>query len=104
MAKVTSFNEDLAQKLRDPEFASHYLMAAILDHNVDFLPTALGDIAKAHGMSKLSESSGINRRTLYKVFDKDANPSFELVTQIMDHLGLSLEVKPKIKAKRKKVS
>lgn len=104
MARSKSFNEDLSQKLRDPEFASHYIMAAILDNDVDFLPTALGDIAKAHGMSKLAETSGINRRTLYKVFDKDANPSFELVTQIMDHLGLSFEVKPKAKAKRKKVS
>lgn len=104
MAKGTNFNEDLAEKLRDPEFASHYLMAAILDNDIDFLPTALGDIAKAHGMSKLAETSGINRRTLYKVFDKDANPSFELVTQIMGHLGLSLEVKPKTKVKRKKAS
>ncbi|MBL7555947.1 MAG: putative addiction module antidote protein [Bdellovibrionaceae bacterium] len=104
MAKGTSFNEDLTAKLRDPEFASHYLMAAIVDNDLDFLPIALGDIAKAHGMSKLAETSGINRRTLYKVFDKDANPSFELVTQIMDHLGLSLEVKPKNKSKKKKAS
>ncbi|MGE3758460.1 MAG: addiction module antidote protein, partial [Pseudobdellovibrionaceae bacterium] len=67
-------------------------------------PIALGDIAKAHGMSKLAEETGINRRTLYKVFDKNSNPSFELVTQIMSHLGLSLEVKPKVKGKRKKVA
>jgi len=48
-------------------------------------------------MSKLAERSVINRRTLYKVFDKESNPSFELVTQIMDQLGLSLDVKPKQK-------
>ena len=90
------------EKLRDPEFASNYLMSVIIDNDLQFLPIALGDIAKAHGMSKLAEGSGINRRTLYKVFDKESNPSFELVTQIMDHLGLSLEVKPKIKPKSKK--
>lgn len=104
MAKGTSFQEDLAKKLRDPEFASHYLMAAIMDNDLDFLPTALGDIAKAHGMSKLAEETGINRRTLYKVFGKNSNPSFEIVTQIMSHLGLVLEVKPKIKSKRKKAA
>ena len=104
MAKGTSFNDDLAKKLRDPEFASHYLMAAIVDNDLDFLPVALGDIAKAHGISKLAEETGINRRTLYKVFDKNANPSFELVTQIMNHLGLALEVKPKTKGKRKKAA
>lgn len=102
MSKLTSFNDDFMEKLRDPEFASHYLMSAIVDNDLQFLPTALGDIAKAHGMSKLAEGTGINRRTLYKVFDKDSNPSFELVTQIMDHLGLSLEVKPKTKMKSKR--
>jgi probable addiction module antidote protein len=101
MNKLTSFNDDFIQKLRDPEFASHYLMSAIIDNDLQFLPTALGDIAKAHGMSKLSEGTGIHRRTLYKVFDKNSNPSFELVTQIMDHLGLSLEVKPKPPVRRK---
>lgn len=102
MSKLTSFNDDFMEKLRDPEFASHYLMSAIVDNDLQFLPTALGDIAKAHGMSKLAEGTGINRRTLYKIFDKDSNPSFELVTQIMDHLGLSLEVKPKTKPKNKR--
>lgn len=102
MAKLTSFNDDFMKKLRDPEFASSYIMSAIVDNDLEFLPTALGDIAKAHGMSKLAEGTGINRRTLYKVFDKDSNPSFELVTQIMDHLGLSLEVKPKGKSKNKR--
>lgn len=104
MIKLTSFNDDFAEKLRDPVFASHYLMSAIVENDIDFLPIALGDIAKVHGMSKLAEDSGINRRTLYKVFDKSGNPSFELVTQIMNHLGLSLEVKPKAKSKRKKAS
>ena len=105
MAKLTSFNDDFMEKLRDPEFASNYIMSAIIENDLDFLPTALGDVAKAHGMSKLAEGTGINRRTLYKVFDKNSNPSFELVTHIMDQLGLSLEVKPKEnkpKSKRKK--
>lgn len=104
MAKGTNFQEDLLKRLRDPEFASHYLMAAIADNDLDFLPTALGDIAKAYGMSKLAKETGINRRTLYKVFGKDSNPSFELVIQIMNHLGLVLEVKPKVKSRRKKAA
>ncbi len=83
---------------------SHYIMAAIVDNDLEFLPVALGDIAKAHGMSKLAEETGINRRTLYKVFDKNGNPSFELVTKIMNYLGLSLEIKPKTKGKRKKAA
>jgi probable addiction module antidote protein len=87
-----------------PQAMSHYIMAAIVDNDLEFLPVALGDIAKAHGMSKLAEETGINRRTLYKVFDKNGNPSFELVTKIMNYLGLSLEIKPKTKGKRKKAA
>lgn len=103
MKKQTSFEADLMAKLRDPEFASAYIMSAIIEHDLGFLPVALGDVAKAHGISRLAKETGINRRTLYKVFDKEGNPSFELVTQIAESLGLELEVKPK-KSKRKKAS
>ena len=101
--QVNSFESDLMEKLRDPEFASAYIMSAIVDNDMNFLPVALGDIAKAHGISKLAEESGIHRRTLYKVFDKKGHPSFDLVTQIMDSLGMELQVRPK-KSKRSKAS
>lgn len=99
--KSVRFEDDLNNKLKDAKFASAYIMSAILDNDLGFLPLALGDVAKAHGLSKLAESTGINRRTLYKVFDKDGNPSFGLVSQIMKGLGLELEVRPK-KSKHKK--
>lgn len=95
MKKQTSFEADLMSKLRDPEFASAYIMSAIVDNDLGFLPIALGDVAKAHGISKLADETGINRRTLYKAFDKAGNPSFEMVTQIAESLGLELLVKPK---------
>lgn len=97
---TTNFEADLMEKLRDPEFASAYIMSAIVDNDIEFLPIALGDVAKAHGVSKLANETGINRRTLYKVFDKAGNPSFELVAQIIQSLGLELKVHPK-KPKKK---
>lgn len=101
-AKLIGFEADLMEKLRDPEFASAYLMSAIVDNDIDFLPVALGDVAKAHGISKLADETGINRRTLYKVFDKKGHPSFDLVMQIMESLGMELQVRPK--KKRSKAS
>jgi len=98
-----SFEADLMDKLRDPEFASAYIMSSIVDNDLGFLPIALGDVAKAHGISKLADEAGINRRTLYKVFDKSGNPSFEIVMLIMKSLGLEVEVKPK-KHKKKNAS
>src|ERR1700730_15701701 len=92
---MTSFESDLMDRLRDPEFASNYIMSAIVDNDMNFLPIALGDVAKAHGISKLAGETGINRRTLYKVFDKSGHPSFDLVAQIVQSLGLELQVRPK---------
>ena len=100
---VKSFELDLMEKLRDPEFASAYIMSAVVDNDLAFLPIALGDVAKAHGISKLADETGINRRTLYTVFDKTGNPSFELVMQIMQSLGMEVQVRPR-KAKRRKAS
>ncbi len=99
--KGLRFEDDLMIKLKDPVFASNYIMSAIIDNDLSFLPIALGDVAKAHGLSKLSEHTGINRRTLYKVFDQKGNPSFGLVSQVMQGLGLQIEVKPKSTKKRK---
>lgn len=99
--KGLRFEDDLMIKLKDPVFASNYIMSAIVDNDISFLPIALGDVAKAHGLSKLAEHTGINRRTLYKVFDQKGNPSFGLVSQVMQGLGLQIEVKPKATKRRK---
>jgi probable addiction module antidote protein len=101
--QTNNFETDLMEKLRDPEFASAYIMSAIVENDMNFLPIALGDVAKAHRVTKLAEATGINRRTLYKVFDIDGHPSFGLVTQIMQSLGMELQIRPK-KAKRSKAS
>ena len=102
-AQLIGFEADLMEKLRDPEFAAAYIMSAVVDNDIDFLPVALGDVAKAHGISKLAEESGINRRTLYKVFDKNGHPSFDMVTKIMESLGMELQVRPK-KTKKSRAS
>ncbi|MFN7904038.1 MAG: addiction module antidote protein [Pseudobdellovibrionaceae bacterium] len=99
----SSFDADLSQKLGNPKFASAYIMSAIVDNDLNFLPIALGDVAKAHGVSKFAEQTGINRRTLYKVFDKKVHPSFDLVARIMESLGMEIQIRPK-KAKRKKAT
>jgi probable addiction module antidote protein len=93
--KMINFDDDLMEKLRNKKFASLYIMSSIADNDLGFLPIALGDVARAFGISKLSKKSGINRRTLYKVFDDSGNPSFELVCKIISALGLNLKILPK---------
>ena len=99
--KLTSFESDLLEKLKNPEFAAAYLMTVIADRDIGFLPIALGDVAKAHGISDLAHETGIQRRTLYKIFHKEGNPSFELVARIIEGLGLKMDIGLK-KPKKKK--
>jgi len=55
-----------------------------------------------HTLDQL-EHTGINRRTLYKVFDQKGNPSFGLVSQVMQGLGLQIVVKPKSTKKERQL-
>lgn len=98
-----SFETYLHEELKDPVFAASYIMTALIEKDHSFLPVALGDVAKAYGISKLAGESGINRRTLYKVFDQDGNPSFDLVIRVLKSLNLEFSVQPK-ESKRKRVS
>ena len=83
------------EKLKDPEVASNHIMSAIGDNDSGFMPITLGDAAKVHGIAKLADASGINRRTLYKIFDKDGNRSFEVISRVIGYLGLKFQVSPK---------
>lgn len=54
---------------------------------------ALGDIAKARGMSKLSRDTGLSREGLYKALSATGNPEFSTVLKVIKALGLRLEAK-----------
>lgn len=64
--KGLRFEDDLMIKLKDPVFASNYIMSAIVDNDFSFLPVALGDVAKAHGLSKWAEHTGITAELFTK--------------------------------------
>ncbi len=55
---------------------------------------ALGDIAKAQGMTKLSRDTGLSREGLYKALSANGNPEFSTVFKVIKALGLRLEAKP----------
>jgi phenylacetate-CoA ligase len=56
-----------------------------------FLAT-LGELAKSYGMSKLSRETGLNRESLYKVFQPDGNPQFFTILKIIHAMGLKFEI------------
>ncbi len=93
MRRVSDF--DILEYLDSEEAIAAYLNAALEEGDASMLGVALGDIARAKGMTRLSKETGITRDGLYKALSQTGNPSFGLVQRVVDALGLKIEVTPK---------
>ena len=91
-SKTKTIPYDVAQQLRTPQE-----MAAYLDAWLDEAPDdaqgiarALGDIARAKGMTQVAKDAGLSRESLYKALSIDGNPSFATVLKVARALGVKL--------------
>jgi len=92
MAKTETSPYDVAEHLRTPEEMAAYLDACIeeADGDAAFIAKALGDIARAKGMSQVARDAGLSRESLYKALSGERAPSFDTVLKVMGALGLKL--------------
>lgn len=98
MAKTITSPYDVAEHLRTPEEMAAYLEASMAEADGDaaFIAKALGDIARAKGMSQVACNAGLSRESLYKALSGSRNPSLNTILKVVDALGLKLraEVAP----------
>lgn len=85
---------DSADYLRTPEELAAYLNAILEENDSGLLAHALGVVARAQGMSKVSAAAGIEREALYKALRADAKPRFSTIQQVTGAMGLRLRVEP----------
>ncbi len=80
--------------LTTPEDCAAYIEAAIDEAGDDaaFIAKALGDVARARGMTETARSTGLTREGLYKALSADGNPTFATVLKVLQSLGLRLHV------------
>ena len=83
---------DAAETLKTKEDIAAYLDAVLEDGDPDLLKAALGDIARAKGMSEIAEAAGLGRTNLYKALSPDGNPEFATAAKVLKALGLRLTV------------
>ncbi len=83
---------DIAEYLDDEEDMQAYLAAILEENNPALLRMALGDIARAKGMTEIAQKAGVNRQSLYKSLSEDGKPAFDTVQKIIHALGLKLTV------------
>jgi probable addiction module antidote protein len=85
---------DAVDYLKTDEACAEYLSAALGDGDPALITAALGDVARARGMSQLARDAGLTREGLYKALSEQGNPSFATVLKVLRALGLQLHVAP----------
>ena len=90
--KVKFSKFEVSDYLNDDEIISEYLMLTLKKNDPELILSALSDIAKAKGMSKIAEKSGLGRESMYKALRPGAKPRFETIMKIIHALGFTLQV------------
>ena len=92
MATTLTTPYDVADHLRTREEMAAYLEACLAEAHGDaaFIAKALGDIARAKGMSQVAKDAGLSRESLYKALSGERSPSFDAILKVMNALGLEL--------------
>ncbi len=96
MSKPSLKKWDSAEHLKTDEDVAFYLQACFEEAGNDaaFIAKALGNIARARGMSQVAHDTGLGRESLYKALSGDGNPSFATVLKVINALGLRLHPVP----------
>ena len=85
---------DVTRYLDSEQAIAEYLTVVMEDNDPAFLAAALGDIAKARGMTEVAKKAGITREALYKALRPNASPRFDTINKVCAALGVRLEAKP----------
>ena len=90
--KTKTVRHDIAAQLRTPKEMAAYLEAWLAEAAEDAtgIARALGDIARARGMSKVARDSGHSRESLYRALSADGNPSLSTIIRVLDAIGIRL--------------
>lgn len=90
--KVKTTAYDVAEHLRTPQEMAAYLDAWLDEapDDVSGIARALGDIARAKGMSQVAKEAGLSRESLYRALSEDGSPSFATVLKVARALGVRL--------------
>jgi probable addiction module antidote protein len=91
-AKLKTVRWDTADQLKSDKDIAYYLEAVFEDGDPALIADALGEVARAKGMTKISRASGLGRESLYKALSAEGNPEFATVVKVLHALGLKLKV------------
>jgi probable addiction module antidote protein len=91
---VETVRWDTTRYLKSKEDIAAYLEAVFEDGDAALVAHALGEVARAEGMTQLAKETGLSRESLYRALSAAGNPELATVLKVMKALGLVLSVKP----------
>jgi probable addiction module antidote protein len=96
MRKTNTKRYDIAELLRTPQEMAAYLEACFeeADGDASFIAKAMGDIARAKGMTQVARDAGVSRESLYKALSGDRSPDFNTILKVVGALGMKLHAQP----------
>ena len=85
---------DIADYLDNNEMVAEYLNEVLENGSETDLISAIGNVAKAIGMTKIAEKSGLSRPSLYKALSEGAKPQFSTIVKVLKAIGGQVSVNP----------
>ena len=85
---------DITRHLDSEEAIALYL-EEVIENDPDMLVVALGDVARARGMTDLAQKTGLARESLYQALSENGNPTYNTIRKVLDAFGVRLSIKPR---------
>ena len=83
---------DVIDFLDNDEVLIEYLNVALAENDPAFFAKALGDVARAKGMTSVSAATGLGRQSLYRALSSEGNPRLETLFKVLETLNLRLAI------------
>ncbi len=92
--RVRTKIHDVSEQLRNPAEMAAYIeaMLKLAPDDARSISLALGDVARAYGMSKIAKEAGLSRESLYKALSEDGNPSLDTVVRVARIVGMRFKL------------
>jgi len=84
---------DVEKYLDNNEIIAEYLSQILEDGDLNELLVAIGDIARAKGMTQIAKDTGLGRESLYKTFSENSKPRFDTIVKVLDSFGVKLQAR-----------
>ena len=85
---------DIADYLDNKEMIAEYLNVVLEEGDDTEIVSAIGHIAKAIGMTKIAEETGMSRPSLYKALSEGAKPQFSTIMKVLKAVGGQIHINP----------